>query len=123
MATRNCPEPLKRFEIEAYEKPEDMKALRRSHIPFSGAPHKHPYDPKKIILVPDPYSSIPFYYEFRRKDVSFAEEMPSIVNLEGETVKMARVWIKKGSVGLLCSPFLVEETSTRLKAEDPSPGR
>jgi hypothetical protein len=121
MASRNFPQQLKRFEIEAYKKPEDLKALRKSHIPFSGAPHKHPYDPKKIILVPDPYSSIPFYYEFRRNDVSFAEEMPSIVNLEGETVKMARVWIKKESVGLLCSPFLVEDTSTRLKAGASSP--
>jgi hypothetical protein len=120
MASRNFPQQMKKFEIEACKKPEDLKELRKSHVPFSGAPHKHPYDPKKIILVPDPYSSIPFYYEFRSRDISFAEELPSIVNLDGETVKMARIWIKKMSVGLLCSPFLVEDTSNRLKVRDSS---
>ncbi len=110
MTSDNVPEQVKRFEIEAYRKPGDLNKLRKTHIPFSGAPHKHPYDPKKIILVPDPYSGTPFYYEFRSSDISFAEELPSMVTLDGETFKMARIWVKKTSVGLLCSPFLVEET-------------
>jgi inorganic pyrophosphatase len=38
------------------------------------------------------------------------EELPNIVNLDGETIKMVRIWVKKMSVGILCSPFLVEET-------------
>jgi len=122
MASMNFPQEMKKFEIEAYKKPENLKELRKTHVPFSGAPHKHPYDPKKIILVPDPYSSIPFYYEFRSSDISFAEELPSIVNPDGETVKMARIWIKKMSVGLLCSPFLVEDANNRSKARAPSFG-
>jgi inorganic pyrophosphatase len=113
MARKNFPQQVKKFEIEAYKKPEDLKELRKTHVPFSGAPHKHPYDPKKIILVPDPYSSIPFYYEFRSNDIPFAEELPSIVSLEGATIKMARIWVKKMSRGLLCSPFLVEDTKNR----------
>ena len=27
-----------------------------------------------------------------------------------KTLKMARLWVKKTSVGVLCTPFLVEET-------------
>ena len=48
MARKNFPQQVKKFEIEAYKKPEDLKELRKTHVPFSGAPHKHPYDPKKI---------------------------------------------------------------------------
>lgn len=110
MAGKEVPQRVERFEIEAYKKPGDLKELRKTHMPFTGAPYKHPYDAKKVVLVPDPYGSLPFYYEFRRQDISFAEELPSVVNLDGDTVKMARLWVKKMSLGLLCSPFVVEET-------------
>jgi inorganic pyrophosphatase len=58
----------------------------------------------------DPFSSNTSYYEFKSKDISYVEELPNIVNLDGETIKMVRIWVKKMSVGILCSPFLVEET-------------
>ena len=112
MVTKNFPQEVKKFEIETYERPKNFKGLRKTHVPFTGSPLKHPHDPKKIILVPDPYSSSPFYYEFKSEDVSYAEKLPSIVNLEGETVTMVRFWVKKTSVGILCTPFLVEETKT-----------
>lgn len=81
MEGKEVPQRVERFEIEAYKKPGDLKELRKTHMPFTGAPYKHPYDPKKVVLVPDPYGSLPFYYEFRSRDISFAEELPSIVNL------------------------------------------
>jgi inorganic pyrophosphatase len=109
MATKNFPQEVKKFEIEAYERPKDLKELKKTHVPFSGSPLKHPYDPKKVILVPDPYSGSPFYYEFKSDDIIFAEKLPSIVNLEGETTTMVRFWVKKRSRGILCTPFLVEE--------------
>jgi len=109
MATENFPQEVKKFEIEAYERPKNLKELKKTHVPFSGSPLKHPYDPKKVILVPDPYGSSPFYYEFKGDDVSFAEKLPSIVNLEGETTTMVRFWVKKKSQGILCTAFLVEE--------------
>jgi hypothetical protein len=34
------------------------------------------------------------------------------VDLKGETVTMVRFWVKKMSVGTLCTPFVVEETKT-----------
>jgi len=83
--------------------------LRKTHVPFSGSPLKNPHDPKKVILVPDPYGS-PFYYEFKSDDITFVEKLPSIVNLEGETTTMVRFWVKKTSRGIVCTPFLVEET-------------
>jgi inorganic pyrophosphatase len=100
-----------RFEIEAYSKPKNPADLKKTHLSFSGSPAKHPYDPGKAILIPDPCSGIPSYYEFKKKDISYVEELPNIVTPEGETATLVRIWVKKRSIGVLCSPFLVEETT------------
>ena len=113
MSTEKLPQQSERFEIEAYKKPGDLKELRKTHVPFSGSPSIHPYDSQKVILVPDPYSTSPFYYEFKSEDIAFIERLPSIVTLDGEAFKMARLWVKKTSVGVVCTPFLVEETKRR----------
>ncbi|MDI7259242.1 MAG: inorganic pyrophosphatase Ppa [Thermodesulfobacteriota bacterium] len=110
MPIKNIPQEGRRFEIQAYKRPKDLKELRKTHVPFSGSPLKHPYEPKKVILVPDPYRSNPSYYEFNSGDISFLEELPNIVDLDGEIVKMVRIWVKKMSVGMLCTPFFIEET-------------
>jgi hypothetical protein len=107
---KDFPQELKRFEIEAYKKPKSLKDLKRTHVPFSGSLVKHPYDSKKVILVIDPFSSHTSYYEFKSNDISYAEELPSIVNLDGETITIVRIWVRKLSMGIRCSPFLVEET-------------
>ncbi len=109
MSVVNLLRQSEKFEIEAYKKPGDLKELRKTHVPFSGSPSIHPYDPKKVILVPDPYSTSPFYYEFKSEDIAFIERLPNLVNFDGEALKMARLWVKKASVGVLCTPFLVEE--------------
>jgi hypothetical protein len=110
MPVRGLLQQSKKLEIEAYKKPRDLKELRKRHVPFSGSPSIHPYDPKRVILVPDPYSTSLFYYEFKSEDIAFIEKLPNLVNLDGETLKMARLWVKKRSVGVVCTPFLVEET-------------
>jgi hypothetical protein len=112
MQTKNFPQEIKRFEIESYKRPKNFKELKKSHLPFSGSPLKHPYDHKKVILIPDPYSSNPFYYEFKRDDITYAERLPNIVDVNGEAMTMVRFWVKKMSVGMLCTPFLVEEMKT-----------
>ena len=112
MGTKNFPQQVKKFEVEAYKKPKNLRdrELRKTHVAFSGSPLKHPYDPKKVILVPDPYGGNPFYYEFNNDDISYVEKLPSIVNADGETVNMVRFWVKKMSTAVLCTPFFVEET-------------
>ena len=110
MVAPNFPQEIKRFEIEAYKRPRGWKELRKTHVSFSGSPLKHPYNAKKIILVVDPYSSNTSYYEFRNQDVTFVEELPSIVDMDGKTVPMVRIWVKKMSIGMSCSLFLVGDT-------------
>jgi len=98
-----------KFEIQTYEKPKDINELKSNHVAFSGSPQRHPYDRKKFILIADPFSTQNHFYEFNKRDVSYVEEQPSIVNMDGETVNMVRIWVKKLSIGLHCSPFRGED--------------
>ncbi len=96
-----------KFEIEKYKAPKDIRSLSKTHVPYTGSPQKHPLDQDRIILVPDPYIDNSPYLEFNKPDISFVEKLANIVNLEGETVTMARIWVKKGSVAIQCTPFQV----------------
>jgi hypothetical protein len=111
MGNINLPSETAKFEVQVYERPSDLSHFRRIHVPYSGSPHKHPYDSGKVILVPDPYGNKTIYLEFKIKDISFVEELSNLVDLEGKVIPMARIWVEKGSVGLLCSAFVVENTT------------
>ena len=110
MATESYPQEAPKFQIQAYKKPKDIHLMRKTHVSFSGSPKKHPYDPQRVILVVDPFSTNNLFYEFTKEDISYIEELPNIGNQEGETITMVRVWVKKMSVGIRCSPFIVEDT-------------
>ena len=109
MADTVFPSRFERFEIQAFQKPKDFKALRKTHVPFSGSPRRHPYDAEKIILITDPFSSNTIYYEFRTDDIDFLEELSTMVDIKGKATAMVRIWVKKLSVGVRCAPFLVED--------------
>lgn len=96
-----------RFEIQRYRRPQSVD--RENYIPFSGSPRKHPDADNKLILIVDPFSANTFYYVFHIEDVGFAEELVNITNLEGESVSMVRLWIKRQSMAIQCSPFVVEK--------------
>ena len=101
-----------KFEVEPYKK---IRNLPATHIPFSGAPQKHALDRNKLVLVADPFSSHTFYYEFELEDIAHAEKLPSIVNADGESVTMVRIWVAKGSLAVRCTPFVVEDTQDKMK--------
>ena len=104
------PQEAVKFQVQTYKRPKDIKTLREANVGFTGTPQKHPFNDEKVILVVDPYSANNFYYEFDKKDLSYVEELPSVVDLEGNTFTMVRIWVKKMSVGVRCSPFIVEDT-------------
>ena len=107
MAANTSLQRAEKFEIEKYKAPKDIRSLSKTHVPYTGSPQKHPLDPERIILIPDPYINNSPYLEFSRPDISFVEKLANLVNLEGETVAMARIWVKKGSVAIQCTPFQV----------------
>lgn len=98
------------FELDTYKKPPDFTA---NHVSFTGMPEKHPYDSEKIILIPDPLSSNISYYEFDITDIEGAEELPSLVTTDGQSVRIARLWVRKGSIAVRSTPFRVEDTLKR----------
>ena len=106
------PEENAGFQIQTYRRPKDIRALRLENVSFTGSPRKHPYDAEKIILVADPYSVNTFYFEFEKADVTFVEELPSVVDMDGSTLTMIRIWVKKGSVAVRCTPFIAGDTRT-----------
>jgi inorganic pyrophosphatase len=81
-------------------------------VAFSGSPRKKPNDSGKIILVADPFSTNTFYYEFNTEDISYAEELPTLTSPTGKTITMARIWVKKMSIGIRFFPFRVEEAES-----------
>ena len=100
-------------EIQKYNASVDREELFARFVSFAGAPRKHPYDPTRILLVTDPFSQQTSFYEFDSDDIVYAEEINTLVTPDGESVNMVRIWVRKGSIGLHCTPFLVEDTSRR----------
>jgi inorganic pyrophosphatase len=111
MPIRHFPEEHEKFELQVYKKPKSLKLLKETHIAFTGSPRKHPYDPERVILITDPYSKITSYYEFKTDDISYVEELVNLVNIDGEIVPMARIWVKKKSIGARASLFIVDDTT------------
>ncbi len=112
MSEMHYPQEAASLELQAFRRPRDFRSLARGSVSFTGSPRKHPHHPEKIVLIADPCSANTFYYEFSKTDITFVEEMPSIVDTEGNTITMLRIWIKKGSIAVRSTPFIVGDTRT-----------
>jgi len=106
MSIINFLELKEKLEIQKYVKTVDVN--KKESISFFGSPRKHPHDQTRAILIADPFSENTFFYEFNIDDIVFAEELPKISNLSGESVSMVRVWVRKKSIALRCTPFIVD---------------
>nr|WP_319492448.1 inorganic pyrophosphatase Ppa [uncultured Desulfobacter sp.] len=96
------------FELKKYVK--NMDFDKKNCWSFYGSPKKHPYGKERVILVADPFGEHTFYYDFKLNDIQSIEEQPRITNPDGGSVSMVRLWVKKGSIGLQCTPFAVGQT-------------
>jgi len=99
-------ESLPTFDLEKYD---PRKNIHDHCISFIGTPKKHPYDHDKLILVQNPYSSDTVFYEFYLENIEAVEDVPSLVTETGESMKMVKIWVTKGSRGLRYEPFEVNE--------------
>ena len=98
-----------RLDVAQFKKPRDLMAISRTHVSFSGSLQKHPVDPNKVVLIPDPHSADQTYVEFNRGDIRYLEKLPGITSLEGETANITRIWVKKNSIAFRCTPFVVDK--------------
>ena len=110
MPEQHYPSDMPKFEIQVRKMPRDTKLLFETHVSFSGTPRQHPYDSAKVILVADPYSTHTFYWEFNKADISHLEELSNVVTAEGQTYPMVRIWVKKMSIAVRSTPFVVADT-------------
>jgi hypothetical protein len=100
------------YEITKYSSQPD---LAKENVAFTGAPRKHPYDPGKMLIILDPFSSNTLIFEFTMADISHVEEISHIVSEGGEGLHIVRIWVKKGSLGVKYEPFVVADTLNYLK--------
>jgi hypothetical protein len=105
MSIRNYLDTQPLHDLAKYETHID---LEKEAVAFTAAPRKHPYDNDKILLVKDPFSSDTMFYEFKMEDIVQVDEVPSVATESGRNIKMARVWIRKGSLGMRYEPFEVD---------------
>ena len=100
-----------KFEIQVYEERKIPRNLQKEHVCYVGTPQKHPFFSDRLILFSNSFSTNTSYYEFRFDDIFCVEKLPSIVDPGGEVVSMARIWVRKKSIGIHCIPFVVEDTT------------
>ena len=93
-----------RFEIEPYKRPQ---ASSVDCVQFTGTPRKHPFNPKRIILIMEPFCNDVCYLEFKLDDITGMEEMPNLVRSDGNMLPMTRIWVKKGAIAIRSVPFVV----------------
>jgi len=79
-------------------------------VPFAGYPRAHPSDKTKLILVNDPLGSEPTVLEFKLEDILFVEDIPSAVTESGEGIPLVKLWVQRGSVGIILEPFEVNDS-------------
>lgn len=88
---------------------------KQNALTFLGSVRKHPYDDAKMLLITKPFSAETEFYEFRIEDIVYFEEQPSIVTELGENLFMAKIWVRKGSIGIQYHPFEVSDDLRFLK--------
>ncbi|MFQ3547252.1 MAG: hypothetical protein SNJ56_02855 [Termitinemataceae bacterium] len=93
------------FEIAKYTGTPPMDG-----VPFTGYPRQHPFEPEKLIFVLDPLGTHPTIVEFKLSDVLVVEDQPSVVTEQGESLKVVKIWVRKGAFGVIHEPFEVQDT-------------
>lgn len=94
------------------QKTDPHEGRRSGGVAFTGTPRRHPYDTKRLLLVATPFSSPGLLYEFHLRDILAVEEEPNLVTAEGNSIRMVRVWVRRGALGLLMQPFEVRAQQT-----------
>jgi hypothetical protein len=86
-----------------------IKGSPKDSIPYTGHPRQHPSEKDKLILIHDPLGRSPQIMEFKIDDITHLEEEPSAITEAGEGVRLVKLWIRKGAIGVLMQPFEVQD--------------
>jgi len=75
--------------------------------PYEGIPKKHPYDKNKVMLICDPFSEDTPFYEFPVSSIGRIDELDTLSSENGSTGIRVRIWIQKGTVGIISRKITV----------------
>jgi hypothetical protein len=78
-------------------------------VPISGFARQHPSDTSKLLLIHDPLGENPRVMEFKKDDVIHVEDIHAAITERGEGVRLVKLWVRKGAIGVLMKPFEVQE--------------
>ena len=107
-------------ELEKYI---DPNRLTDEAVPYIGQPKQTESEPDKIFIRLNPLSSNGALLEFKTEDVVYAENVKTVSHKDGNAFQIAKVWIRKGSIGIKLEPFAVQDFSEVFAKEfDPSIG-
>jgi len=81
----------------------------KNGVPFCGYPQQHPAEKDKLILVFEPLGKNPTILEFKVDDVLYVEDIPQAVTEQGEGIPLVKLWMRRGSHGMILEPFEVDE--------------
>ena len=95
-------------EVEKYV---DPSRLADEAVPFVGQPKQTESEPDKIFIRLTPLSSNGALLEFKVDDVLFAENVKTVSHNDGSAFQIAKIWIRKGSIGIKLEPFSVQDLS------------
>lgn len=95
-------------ELQKYREP---NRLMDEAVPYIGQPKQKEGEPDKIFIRLNPLSSNGAILEFKTEDVIFAENVKTVSQKEGGAFQIAKVWIRKGSIGIKLEPFSVQDFS------------
>jgi hypothetical protein len=101
---KELPNVLKKGDIE----------IAKLGIAYMGSLRSHPYKKDRILLIEDPFNLNSRVLEFKKKDILAVEKVESLASPSGKIVNVARIWVKKGAMGIKYEPFVVEDTHNEL---------
>ncbi|AFG37530.1 hypothetical protein [Spirochaeta africana] len=76
-------------------------------VGYYGTARMHPYDARKIILVPYPYHPDEGVYEFYREDIRAAENSSEVANEDGDIITVMWLQIRSGAHAVNLKSFTV----------------
>jgi inorganic pyrophosphatase len=95
--------------LPVYELAKRVDTPPPNAVPFSGHPRKHPVEKHKLLLINDPMGENPSVVEFILNDIVYIEDLHALITESGESLRLVKLWIRKGSRGVILEPFVVDE--------------
>lgn len=73
-----------------------------------GAPFKNQSNPDKLFISPTLFSNSKIVYEIERSDVLRWEEMDNIVDSDGRTVYVIKLYVRRGAHAVKYEPIILQ---------------